>query len=455
MKINISKIIAPHFWNTFNSKKPHQIDVGGRGSTKSSKNTIKVGYHCLTEEKCSAIIIRKYQNTLRNSVYSEMKRALSRLGLIESVDYTSSVSPMKIRLYNGNNIYFAGLDNYEKLKGFIDESRPIKIVLFSEVTEFTDEDEIQQVTATFSRGNDDWFINLYEYNPPKNKYEWINEWCERMSKRPDVVVTHSDYRTVPPEWLGKRFIEEAEQLKIYDEKRYRHIYLGEVVGLDGLIFNYDLINIVDTKHIEENRLKCIYIDLALDVGYSTSATTCLAIGYMTDGNWYLLDTYYYSPVEQEVKKAPSDFADEIMKFRINVAKKYGATIDNETIDSAETALVNEMYKKYGVALHKVDKGTNKEAQIDHAQDFLAKRKFCVLNNNNNKIFLKEMKEYKWQKDSIEKGKAVPDKTEREMKGEDDYFNTNSESQVYSYCDHTCDAFIYWVLDNKEKLGIEF
>ena len=38
---------------------------------------------------------------------------------------------------------------------------------------------------------------------------------------------------------------------------------------------------------------------------------------------------------------------------------------------------------------------------------------------------------------------------------DTYFNTNSNSQAYSYCDHTCDAFIYYVLDNKQKLGIKF
>ena len=74
----------------------------------------------------------------------------------------------------------------------------------------------------------------------------------------------------------------------------------------------------------------------------------------------------------------------------------------ETIDSAETALVNEIYNKYGIKIHKVNKGTNKEEQIDFAQDFLDKGKFNVIDNNNNKIFLREMKEYKWKEDSIEK-----------------------------------------------------
>ena len=161
MAISLKSILAPHFWKTFLSKKPHQIDKGGRGSTKTSKNALKVCFHCIDEDKCSAIIIRKTQNTLRDSVYKEIKRALTRLGLVDGVDYTSYLAPMRIKLYNGNTIYFGGLDDYEKIKGFIDETRPIKIVWFEEITEFKSEEELQQVNATFSRGNNDWYIFVF------------------------------------------------------------------------------------------------------------------------------------------------------------------------------------------------------------------------------------------------------------------------------------------------------
>ena len=68
--MKISEVIAPAFWKTFNSKKPRQIDKGGRGSTKTSKNALKVDLHCLTEDKCSAIVIRKYQiGTLHSSFH--------------------------------------------------------------------------------------------------------------------------------------------------------------------------------------------------------------------------------------------------------------------------------------------------------------------------------------------------------------------------------------------------
>ena len=453
-QVRLKEIVAPHFWNTFNSKITHQIDKGGRGSTKTSKNSLKIGYHCLSEEKCSAVIIRRYQNTLRNSVYKEEKRALKRFYLEEGTDYTAFKSPAEIHLNNGNNIYFAGGDDYEKIKGMIDENTPIKILWFEELTEFDSPDDIDQIIATFTRGNDDWFIVLYSYNPPKNKFNWVNQWAEKMSQRKDCIVTQSDYRTVPEKWLGKIFIEQAEEMKKNDEKRYKWIYLGEVIGLEGLIYNPDLVEYVDEDYLEKNNIKILYIDFAIDSGHQTSATTCGAYGYGSDGYWYLLDTYYYSPHEKPNKKAPSELSRDIFNFELAINKKFKAGTDKETIDSAEGALRNQYFKDYGRRLHPVDKGTNKEQLIDYSQDFLAKKKFRVLNNNNNQIFKKENENYMWLKDSVEKGKPIPDKTEKAFLSSEKYYNTYTQDYAYSYADHTQDQFQYWVKDNLQKLQLK-
>lgn len=454
MVMKISSLIAPSFWKTFNSKKPIQIDKGGRGSTKTSKNSLKVNFHCLSEEKCSAIVLRKYQNTLRDSVFKEIKRALKRLKLIENVDYKQSLSPLRIKLNNGNSIYFAGADDYEKLKGMIDEDTPIKIVWFEELTEFDNEEEIEQIRATFSRGNNDWFISLFSYNPPKNKYHWVNQWEEKMRTRSDVIITHSDYRTVPQEWLGKMFIDTAEQLKKYDNKRYRWIYLGEVIGLEGMIYNLEIFKYVSEDYIEKNKLRILYLDFSVDGGHQTSATTCGCYGLANDGFWYLLDTYYYSPNEKPKKKAPSELSRDIFNFEIAMIKKWKCGEDKETIDSAEGALRNQLYADYGKRFHPVNKGKSKEELIDYSQAFLAKGKFRVLLNNNNRIFKKENENYMWKEGTVEKGKPEPDKTEKEFIGEEPYYNSWSNDYSYYYADHTQDEFQYWVKDNLSKLGIK-
>ena len=453
--IDIKDIIAPHFYRTFNSKKRHQIYKGGRGSTKTSMIAIKIDEFNLEYLNCNAIIIKRYQNTIRNSVFKEIKRALKRLGLYEGIDYTATVSPFQIHLnQTGNNIYFAGGDDYEKVKGFIDEDAPIKMVWFEELTEFDSQDQIDQIIATFSRGNDDWFSVLYSFNPPKNKFHWVNLWCEEMAKRDDVLIHHSDYRTVPEKWLGKEFITEAERLKKYDEKRWRWIYLGEVIGIEGLIYNPDLFIIEEPNYIEKNKLKILYVDFAIDCGHQTSATTCMAFGYATDGRWYLLDIYYYSPHEKSRKKAPSELAQDLFNFRTYICKKYQTIVDNETIDSAEGALRNQYFAMFGINLHPVNKGKNKEELIEYSQDFIDLGKYVILNTPNNWIHIKEMSNYMWKKDSVEKGKPDPDKEEKELTSET-YYNTHTNDYSYYYADHSCDAFQYYVKDNLEKLGLEF
>lgn len=454
MNISIKSLISPSFWNVFNSKKPYIILDGGRGSTKTSMCALKLVYHCLSEEKCSAIVLRKYQNTLRNSVFKEIKKASNRLGLIENVDYTASVSPMKVTFYNKNSIYFAGTDDIEKLKGFIDETRPIKLIWIEEASEFESEDDFQQIIATFSRGNSDYFISLFSFNPPKNKYSFINVWEEKMKKRNDTLISHTDYRTVPKEWLGKMFIDEAERLKKYDEKRYRWIYLGEVIGIEGLIYNPDLFIIESPDYIEKNKLRILYVDFSIDCGHQTSATSCGAYGYATDGRWYLLDSYYYSPHEKSRKKAPSELAQDLFNFRTAICKKYQTIVDTETIDSAEGALRNQYFAMFGIDLHPVNKGKNKEELIEYSQDFIDLGKYVILNTSNNWIHIKEMKNYMWKKDSVEKGKPEPDKEEKELTGET-YYNTYTNDYSYYYAEHSCDNFQYWIKDNLEKLGLEF
>ena len=379
---------------------------------------------------------------------------MKRFYLEEGTDYTALKSPAEIHLHNGNNIYFAGGDDYEKIKGMIDENTPIKILWFEELTEFEGPDDIDQIIATFTRGNDDWFIVLYSYNPPKNKFNWVNQWAERMSQRKDCIVTQSDYRTVPEEWLGKIFIQQAEEMKKNDEKRYRWIYLGEVIGLEGLIYNPESIEYVPEDYLEKNNIEILYIDFSIDSGHQTSATTCGGYGYGSDGYWYLLDTYYYSPHEKPNKKAPSELSRDIFNFELVINKKFKARTDKETIDSAEGALRNQYFKDYGRRLHPVDKGTNKEQLVDYSQDFLAKKKFRVLNNNNNQIFKKENENYMWLKDSVEKGKPIPDKTEKAFLSSEKYYNTYTKDYAYSYADHTQDQFQYWIKDNLQKLGLK-
>ena len=453
--MKISSQIAPAFRHTFNSHKTHQIYGGGRNSTKTSMISLKIVFNCVNYDNCSAVVLRKHQVDLRKSVYKEIKRACKRLGLVEGVHYKAKLAPMEITFFqNGNTIYFAGGDDYEAVKGTIDENKLIKIVWFEELTGWDNSEDIDQIIATFTRGNNDWFMALYSYNPPKNKFHWVNKWAEQMQTKDNVLYSLSDYRTVPQEWIGTIAIQEAEQMKKFDNKRYRWIYLGEVIGLEGMIYNPKLFKYVSEDYIEKNKLRILYLDFSVDGGHQTSATTCGCYGLASDGYWYRLDTYYYSPHEKSRKKSPSELSKDIFNFEISMIKRWKAGEDQETIDSAEGALRNQLYADYGKRFHPVNKGKSKEELIDYSQAFLAKGKFRILDNNNNKIFKKENENYMWKEGTVEKGKPEPDKTEKEFIGEEPYYNSWANDYSYYYADHTQDDFQYWVKDNLSKLGIK-
>jgi len=485
MIIDIAKQLAPNFHETFNSLVVHQIDSGGRGGTKTSKNALKVVNHVVSDDDCNVVVIRRHKNTLRQSVFSEIKRAFKRLGMREGVHYKANVSPMKITyLKNGNTIYFGGLDDHEKLKGMIaddsedlendyiakfesleemlqlyietgeDDSEEIdeasiKIVWMSEITEIKDEDDILQTVATFSRGNKDYFCVLYEYNPPKNKFHWINKWTEIMEIRDDCIHIHSTYLTVPEKWLGPIFIQQALALKKNDLDRYNHIYLGMVTGLDGLIYNYDHLQIRD-ELIEGETI--LYIDIYLDTGHQTSATVFLCVGMTSRGRVILLDTYYYSPNGKNVKKAPSEISKDLWDFLQLMCETYECSQDTMIIDSAEGALRNQFKKDYTIELRPVVKKT-KVGMIDLTYDFMALKNFYVINNPNNWIVLKEHQDYGWKEGSVEAGKPEPDKSEKKLK--EHYYNTHSDSISYFYAEHSCDTLQYGVIMNLRKYNLKF
>lgn len=67
-----------------------------------------------------------------------------------------------------------------------------------------------------------------------DKNLWVNE--EMLNAEADRFFHHSDYRSVPYDWLGPQFFEDAEKLKARNERAYHHEYLGEVTRTGGTVF---------------------------------------------------------------------------------------------------------------------------------------------------------------------------------------------------------------------------
>lgn len=236
IQIRLSDTVAKPFLAVHRDVKAHghtyYICGGGRGSTKSSYISQEILLLMMQHRDCNAVILRKVANTLRNSVYRQMEWALDTLHL--NAFWKKTVNPMEfVRRSTGQKILFLGVDDKSKLKSLKMPHGYVGIVWFEELDQFSGPEEIRSVNQSLLRGGPVFWC-FGSYNPPQSANNWVNE--EMLLDQPDRLVHHSDYRSVPADWLGAQFLEDADRLRRRNERAYRHEYLGEVTGTGGTVF---------------------------------------------------------------------------------------------------------------------------------------------------------------------------------------------------------------------------
>ena len=434
-QINIEKEVNPHFKDVWKGKKAFNILKGGRNSFKSSVIALLLVSllipYLIRGKKANIVVIRKVGNTIRDSVFNKIQWALKKFFLLNKFDTT--VSPFKItHKKTGSTFYFYGQDDFQKLKS--NDIDDIIAVWYEEAAEFKDAEEFDQTNITFMRQQhaDAKFVRFYwSYNPPRNPYAWINEWADEKRSDPSYLVHESSYLNDKLGFVTKQMLDMINRIKENDYDYYRYLYLGEPVGLGTNVYNMNLFNKLETLPSDDRIIALYY---GTDGGHAQSATTHLCVGLTSKGNIILLDTYYYSPAGQVVKKAPSELSKalyEFVKKTASDARWHGATIRNRTIDSAEAALRNQYFKDYNQRIHPVAK-KKKVTMIDYVQDLLAQGRFFYMDTENNKIFIEEHKKYQWDEKTIH----------------------SDDPKVVKDDDHTCDAFQYLVVDNARDFKLK-
>lgn len=409
-QVKISNIIIPKYLPIFNNTKyRHIILTSGRAGTKSSYAAIRADYQIVSDAHGSVVVLRKHHNKLRKTVYKEMLRGISRLG-IDKRCFQIGKSPMEITYKKtGSTIYFSGSDGIDDTKGIIDEDKPIKLVILDELTEFFEdgegEDELQNIEATFIRGNSSGFQMIYLYNPPKNPNAEIVKWCQKMEKRPDCIHIHTDYRDVPPEWLGKDLIETAEMMMALDEKQYRWVWLGQSTGVDELVY-YMFSD--KHKYRPDPEKKYSIIGIGGDYGQQ-NATTYQAFG-IDEYNCKLngLQEYYHSGRDTGKQKSPSEYAGDFADFAEELSEEYGCSTFYLYLDPSARGLQEEIKRtcrQRGLAVHFKDAENEVALGISRVQKLLTYGILTASPTQENLI--EEFGLYEYDKKLLEKGKEVP------------------------------------------------
>lgn len=374
--ILLDDVVAPHFYDLHIDIKEDLYSEywlkGGRGSTKSTFISLEILLGILQDEQANAIVFRRYQNELRDTVFGQFQWSATKLGIDHYFNF--QVSPMQIvYIPTGQKIVFKSADNPRKIKSVNLGSGYIKYAWFEEVDQFGGMDEIRNIIQSLFRGENHKRISFYSFNPPKSNKSWVNQ--ETKLLKPNRKVHHSTYLTVPRSWLGDLFIHEAEHLKNVNENAYKHEYLGEEVGTGLEVFN----NVVVREITDEEIAYYDQVRQGLDFGYA-------------------VDPLAFERFHYDRKKRRVYVFDEISGINLFNREFYERAVSyarNMTIaDSAEPKSIAEL-KGMGMKIKGAYKG---QGSVEHGVKFLQDMEQIVIDPNRAPRASKEFMNYSLEVD---------------------------------------------------------
>ena len=187
-----------------------------------------------TTRSKSAIVFRRFGNTLAGSVFNEFTNAIYDLGVEKEFEF--KYNPLCIKRKGTHQmIQFHMLnqpDDFRKIKSIKLVKSYFAFIWFEEADEFTDDKAIRQVLLSLFR-NGNFFMVYYTFNTPFSSEHYLNaEW----GTRPNYYYQHTTVYDLPPEIIPDEIWEEIEDMRINRPKEYAHTILGEPGDPDAIIY---------------------------------------------------------------------------------------------------------------------------------------------------------------------------------------------------------------------------
>lgn len=419
ISINISSLLPPKFhpvWKaSLNRDILHVVCEGGRGSGKSS-DVAHIIVQIIMRFAVNAVCIRKVDNTLEQSVYEQLKWAISEQRVTHLFKFNKS--PLRITyLPRGNYIVFRGAQQPERIKSLKDSRFPFAIGWIEELAEFKTEDEVKTITNSLLRGELEeglFYKFFYTYNPPKRKQSWVNKKYGTQFLPKNTFVHHSTYLDNP--YISKDFIEEAEATRERSERRYRWEYLGEAIGSGVVPFD----NLRFEEITDEQVASFDNIRNAVDFGYATDPLAFVRWHYDKKKNGiYAIDEFYGQKISNR----------QLAKW----LKDKGYSDDVILADSAEPKSIAELRDDFDIPrIRGVKKGPD---SVEFGERWLDDLDFICIDPKRTPNIAKEFENIDYQVDRDGNPKArLEDKDNHTIDGtryafSEDMYDTKSQIKL--------------------------
>ena len=384
MKVSLRETVGKNYADFWNTKKRYRVCKGSRGSKKSKTAALNMIYRLYQYPESNGLCVRRYSNTMRDSVYSDLKWAIHRLGLDAFFDCT--VSPMQItRRSTGQKILFRGLDDGLKITSISVDKGYLCWVWIEECYEISNEDDFNKLDMSI-RGEipEGYFKQITMTFNPWSVTSWLKA---RFFDEPD-----EDVFTKTTTWECNEWLDEADRniflkMKKKNPRRYRIEGDGEWGIAEGLI--YEKVRFEDYDIDAVRAIPGIKAAFGLDFGFTDpNAFVCLMIDNAAM-KIYVFDEWYKTGVTNKIiAQAIKD-------------KGYGG--QKIICDSAEPKSIAELQEE-GINAEPSRKGKD---SVNHGIQ-LCQNYEIIVHERNCPEFKKEISNYCWEKDKNGKPTDKPD-----------------------------------------------
>ncbi len=302
-EVNIEKEVNPHFEDfIFDWAYKFYFLVGGYGSSKSYHIALKIILKLLWEKR-TALVVREVYDTIRDSCFSLLEEIINDLGLEDEVKCITS--PMQIRFPNGSKIIFKGMDKPKKLKSinnislvWIEECSELKYAGFKELLGRLRHPilNLHMILSTNPVGKSNWSYKHF-FKIPKIRDKDL--YKQRVMYVGNIYYHHS---TADDNYfLPKSYIDQLDEIKIYDPDLYRIARKGEF-GVNGTLV-LPQFTVMAHEHVMNvvNGIPKRYLRVGMDFGFETSYNAVLRVAIDHERKYlYIYWEYYKNKTTDDV-----------------------------------------------------------------------------------------------------------------------------------------------------------
>lgn len=385
LNISLKKVVGKKYNRFWNFKGRYRIVKGSRASKKSKTAALWYITNMMKYPESNTLVIRKTFRTIKDSCFTELKWAISRLCVQEFWKVTESPLEMTY-LPTGQKIYFRGLDDPLKVTSITVEVGNLCWMWIEEAYEIMKESDFDMLDESI-RGEvpDGLFKQITLTFNPWNEHHWIKKRFFDAALDPDILALTTNYMC--NEWLDAADKKVFDTMKKNNPRRYRVAGLGDWGIVEGLVFeNWEekSFNMDEIK-----RIHGIKSAFGLDFGYTNdpSALWCGMIDLKGKVIYVFDEMYKHGMSNEAIEREITSMG--YRKERIRA-------------DSAEPKSIDRLRD---IGISNITAARKGKDSVNNGIDFIQDFKIVVHPRCVN--FITEISNYTWDTDKFGKKLNVP------------------------------------------------